>query len=89
MVEGLQTLFETRVTAPIVRTSDGNETRVPKQFAVYRDEERELAARQLLSQGDFGVVQVLKDDIIAMGTDGISDNLSAGTMKKLFRRGTF
>ena len=57
--------------------------RIPKQFAVYRDEERELAARQLLSQGDFGVVEVLKGDIIAMGSDGISDNLSTGAMKNI------
>ena len=83
LVEGLQILFETRVTASTVRTIDGSETRIPKQFAVYRDEERELAARQLLSQGDFGVVEVLKGDIIAMGSDGISDNLSTGAMKKI------
>jgi serine/threonine protein phosphatase PrpC len=80
-IRGLETVFESRELATTIRTHDGQEVRLPKQFGVLSDDDRAYSAHKHLADGEYGVVKVHTGDIVLVGSDGVSDNLSCLTIK--------
>ena len=80
---GLSVIHMSRELGTVVRDAHGLETRVPHQLAIYDNGAREISAHNLVGKGEWGVVKVQTGDIVVMGSDGVSDNVDALTLRQL------